>query len=396
MLTSYRRILARPGALHFSMAGLFARLPISMVGLGIVLLVSAATGSYGLAGAVSAAYMLANAGFAILQGRLLDAIGQRRVLRVASAGFGVSISLLVLSVQADWAIWTSYVLAAFGGALLPQVGSCVRARWSYVLERPADVQTAFALEAVLDEAVFILGPIVVTVLATAWHPVAGIAVGVVACVVGTWAFSAQRATEPPPHPRSETTGPRPVMPWGTVVALAVVCAALGVLFGAAEVTTVAFAEEHGHKAWAGALLALWALGSLTAGVLTGAIPWRRGPALRVRWGAFAMACAMVPLTFVGSIPLMGLVLFVAGFAIAPTMIATMSLTEATVPAARLTEGMAIMQTGLVAGVAPGATLSGLVVDHQGASAAYLVSVAAGLVAAAAAQALPRQRTTLAP
>ena len=51
MLTSYRRILARPGALHFSMAGLFARLPISMVGLGIVLLVSAATGSYGLAGA---------------------------------------------------------------------------------------------------------------------------------------------------------------------------------------------------------------------------------------------------------------------------------------------------------------------------------------------------------
>jgi predicted MFS family arabinose efflux permease len=53
--------------------------------------------------------------------------------------------------------------------------------------------------------------------------------------------------------------------------------------------------------------------------------------------------------------------------------------------------MAIMQTGLVMGVAPGASLSGFVVDHSGASAAYLVSVAAGIVAALAAQVLPRER-----
>ena len=76
------------------MIGLVARLPISMVGLGIVLMVSAATGSYGIAGAVSAAFMIANAGFAILQGRLLDRLGQRRVLAVASVGFGVGTSML--------------------------------------------------------------------------------------------------------------------------------------------------------------------------------------------------------------------------------------------------------------------------------------------------------------
>jgi MFS family permease len=388
-LTSYRKILAEPGALRFSMTGLVARLPISMVGLGIVLLVSAATGSYGVAGAISAAYMIANAGFAILQGRLLDRLGQGRVLAAASVGFGVAISLLVVSVQADWPTVTTYLFAAVGGALLPQVGSAVRARWSHALHQPADVQTAFALEAVLDEAVFILGPILVALLATAWHPVAGIAVAVVACVGGTLAFTAQRATEPPAHPQHSTDGPRPRMPWRAVVPLAIVCAALGVLFGAAEVTTVAFADEQGHKSVSGGLLALWAFGSLASGVITGAIHWRRGPAYRVRWGAFAMACAMAPLTFVGSLPAMGLALFVAGFAIAPTMIASMSLTEAVVPGGRLTEGMAIMQTGLVAGVAPGATLSGLVVDHQGASAAYLVSVGAGLVAALAAQALPR-------
>jgi predicted MFS family arabinose efflux permease len=102
-----------------------------------------------------------------------------------------------------------------------------------------------------------------------------------------------------------------------------------------------------------------------------------------------MACAMAPLYFVDSFALMAALLLVGGVAIAPTMIATLSLTERTVPVSRLTEGMAIMHTGIVAGVAPGATISGFVVDHSGASTAYLVSLAAGVVAALAAQAVPR-------
>jgi MFS family permease len=389
MLTSYRRVLAEPGTLRFSATGLFARLPISMVGLGIVLLVSAETGSYGVAGAVSAAYMLATAGLAILQGRLVDSLGQARVLTVAASVFGVATTLLVVSVRSDWPIAASYLCAAVAGGALPQIGSCVRARWSHALSDPADIQTAYAIEAVADEAVFMLGPIIVTVLATAWDPVAGLAVAVVSCVAGTLALCAQRGTEPPAHPHHRSAGPRARMPWATVVPLAVVSGALGTLFGAAEVATVAFSREEGSPALAGALLALWAFGSLLAGALTGAVTWRRGPTIRVRWGAFAMFCAMVPLHFVGSIPLMGLVLLLGGFAIAPTLIGTLSLTERSVPASRLTEGMAIMQTGLVAGVAPGATLGGVVIDAHGASAAYFVCVAAGAVAALAAQALPR-------
>ncbi len=389
MLTSYRRVLSEPGTLRFSATGLVARLPISMVGLGIVLLVSAATGSYGIAGAVSAAFMIANAGLAIAQGRLLDSFGQGRVLAAAAAVFGVAMVMLVWSVEADWPVGATYACAALAGGALPQVGSSVRARWSHVLSDGREVQTAFALEAVADEVVFMLGPIIVTVLAAAWDPVAGIGVAVVACVGGTLALCAQRATEPPAHPHRRSTGRRPRMPWATVAPLTVVSAALGTLFGAAEVTTVAFASEQGKQGWAGGLLALWALGSLLAGALTGAITWRRGPTIRVRWGAFGMFAAMVPLHFVGSLPVMGAVLLVGGFAIAPTLIAALSLTESTVPTGRLTEGMAIMQTGLVAGVAPGATIAGLVIDAHGASAAYLVCAAAGGVAAMAAQVLPR-------
>jgi MFS family permease len=389
MLDSYRRILGRPGTALFSATGLVARLPISMVGLGIVLLVEGRSGSYGMAGAVAAAYMIANAVLAILQGRLVDGLGQARVLSTASVVFGVAMVLLIWSVERDWPIGAAYAFAALAGGSLPQIGSCVRARWSHVLSVPREVQTAYALEAVVDEAVFILGPILVTVLATTIDPVAGLATAVVAGVGGSLAFCAQRATEPPAHPHRRAAGARPPLPWRTVVPLAVVSAALGVLFGAAEVTTVAFAEEQGSRAYAGPLLALWALGSLVAGVVTGAVTWRRGPDVRVRWGALGMACAMAPLAFIGSVPLMGAMLLVGGLAIAPTLVATLSLTQQSVPASRLTEGMAIMQTGLVAGVAPGATASGFVVDHHGASAAYLVSLAAGVVAALAAQGIPR-------
>lgn len=393
MLTTYRRILARPGTALFSATGLVARLPIAMVGLGIVLLVEDASGSYGVAGAVSAAHLLANAFFAILQGKLLDRLGQSRVLPVVITVWGVALAMLMWSVESDWPIGLTYAFAVVAGASLPSVGSCVRARWSHVTRDPDELQTAFALEAVADETVFITGPILVTLLATAVHPVAGLTTALAAGVLGTYAFAAQRSTEPPTHRPAAVRSERPRIPWAVLVPLTIVSTMLGLLFGAAEVATVAFAEEQDSKVFAGPLLALWAAGSLIAGVLSGAITWRRGPAYRLRWGALAMTVAMVPLTFIDSLLVMGAVLFVAGFAIAPTLIATMSLCERVVPPSRLTEGMAFLQTGLVAGVAPGAALAGVLVDSHGASTAYLVPVGGGVLALLAAQAI---RTTLGP
>ena len=330
MLDSYRRVLSRPGALAFSSAALVARLPMSMVGLGIVLLVEERTGSYGLAGTVSAAFVLAEAAFAVLHGRLVDTFGQSRVLPVAISLFGAGMALMMLAVEQEWPLAFTYLFAALAGASLPQVGASVRTRWAHLLDRPAEVQTAFALEAVLDEVVFVVGPVLVTMLATAWHPVAGLTTATVSGLVGTFAFAAQRRTEPPAG-RRDQSGAREPMPWRLVLTLAVVCLTLGGLFGAAEVTTVAFAEEQGMRWAAGWLLAAWALGSLVAGLVTGAIAWRSGPDVRLRWGSAAMALAMVPLIFIESVPLMAVVLVFGGLAIAPTMIGAMTMTEQGVP-----------------------------------------------------------------
>jgi MFS family permease len=389
VLDSYRRVLSRPGALGFSSAALVARLPISMVGLGIVLLVENRTGSYGLAGTVSATFVLAEAAFAVLHGRWVDHFGQSRVLPLAISVFGVGLALMMLAVEQDWPrVWT-YVSAAVAGAALPQVGASVRTRWSYLLDEPGEKQTAFALEAVLDEVVFVVGPVLVTLLATSWHPVAGLVVAVVTGVVGTFAFAAQRRTEPLARRTPTGTTGRSPMPWRLVLPLALVCLTLGALFGAAEVTTVAFAEEQGMRWVAGWLLAAWSFGSLVAGLVTGAIAWRSGPGTRLRWGSAAMALAMAPLMFIHSVPLMAVVLLVGGLAIAPTLIGTMTMVEQGVPANRLTEGMAILHTGIVAGVAPGAAIAGFVVDHQGASAAYAVALVGGVLGALAAQTASR-------
>lgn len=384
MLTPYRRVLSEPGTLLFSLTGFVARLPISMIGLGIVLLVEDATGSYGLAGSVSATFIVANACLAIVHGRLVDALGQARVLPVVETVFGVALALMTWSVQADWPRAVTYGLAAVAGAAIPQIGACVRSRWSHALSDSHDVQTAYALESVIDEAIFICGPILVTALATAWHPVAGLAAALICGLSGTYALAAQRSTAPPAHARHGDGSDRPRMPWELVAPLTAVCVALGVIFGAAEVATVGFAEEAGAKSLTGVLLAFWALGSLVAGVVTGAVRWRVGPDVRARRGIFLLSLAMVPPVFIDSPWLMAPVLFVGGLAIAPTLIACLSLVERQVPSARLNESMAVLHTGMAFGLAPGAAVAGYVIDHYGASAAYVVPVAAGLIGSVAA------------
>ena len=380
MFTTYRRVLALPGALVFSMSGLVARLPISMVSLGIVLLVSTRTGSYSLAGTVSAAYLIASALFSVLQARLIDRLGQSRVLPVAVAVFAVGMTGLMTTVELDVRAPWPHLCAALSGAAMPQIGSCVRARWSHLVPDKAGLHTAFAFEAVVDETVFILGPALVTVLATTVHPLAGLTCAIVATVLGTAVLVSQRRTEPPASGgvHRHTAGP---MPWPVLAPLIACAFTMGALLGGAEVATVAFSDELGAKPLSGLMLAVWALGSLLSGLVTGALHLQASNASRFRWGMVALGLLMLPLPFVDGFVLLAVFLFLSGFAISPTLIASFAWIEESVPSGRLTEGITLFTTGLAAGLAPGAALVGLVVDSFGASASYWVTAAAGLLGA---------------
>lgn len=229
---------------------------------------------------------------------------------------------------------------------------------------------------------FIFGPIVSIGLSTAWFPEAGPLLAAGFLLVGVFWLTAQRATEPVPHPREQHSSGSALRSRGLQVLVATFVAT-GAIFGAVDVVTVAFAEEHGHKAAASLVLAVYALGSCLAGAVFGLLSLKGKPATRWLVGVCAMAVSMI-LQLAGNLPFLAVALFVAGLAIAPTMVTTMALVEQHVPRAKLTEGMTWTGTGLAVGVALGSSAAGWVVDASGAAAGYAVPVVAGALAAAVA------------
>lgn len=387
MLGPYRDVLARPGALAFSAAGVIARLPMSMVGIGIVLMIEAVHGSYGLAGSVSAVSVLAQAVCSPQLARLVDLHGQARVMRPAIAVSATALVTLVLCTVGGAPVWTLYVAAGAAGATIGSFGALVRARWSHLLDDPRSVHTAYSLESALDELVFVVGPILATTLATSVAPSAGLVVPVVGMLVGGFWFLAQRATQPPPHPRPAPTGSdgrpqarRSVMrSWGMVV-LAVVFVAMGAIFGATDVSTVAFAEEDGRPGLAGVVLAVFACGSMISGLLYGARHWTTPLWQRFAVGMVALAVGASLFVLVDTMVVLAVVMFVAGFAIAPTLINGNGLVQHFVPRERLTEGLTWVGTSLGVGVSLGSWLAGTLIDRQGSHGGYLVVVGAAVLA----------------
>src|SRR5690606_11841924 len=153
--------------------------------------------SYGLAGQVSAAYIVGNAALAIVQGRLADRFGQPVVLAVDAALFGLFTGLLVRAVTDRAGSPWPHLWAALAGAAIPQVGSMVRARWAHLVDDTGDRHTAFAVESVGDEVVFVTGPALVTFLSTAFAAETGLVVALVVGTVGPVLLAAQRRTAPP-------------------------------------------------------------------------------------------------------------------------------------------------------------------------------------------------------
>lgn len=380
MPSPYRAIFAAPGSRAFSAAGFVGRLPLSMMGIGIVTMISQLTGRYGLAGALSATLAMSAAVLGPQISRLVDRHGQARVLRPATlAALGAVAGLLICAMQKA-PDWTLFVFSAAAGCV-PSVGSMTRARWAEIYRgSPRELHTAYSWESIADEVCFIVGPIVSIGLSTAWFPEAGPLLAAAFLVVGVFWLTSQRATEPVPHPREHHTGGSALRSPGLQV-LVVTFVATGAIFGAVDVVTVAFADEQGHKAAASLVLAVYALGSCLAGAVFGLLHLK-GPASR-RWlvGVCAMAVSMIPLQLAGNLPFLAVALFVAGLSIAPTMVTTMALIEAHVPRSNLTEGMTWTSTGLAVGVALGSSAAGWVVDAAGADAGYVVPAAAGAVAA---------------
>lgn len=374
---AYRQVLGSAEARAFTTAGFAARLTMSMTGLGIVLLISITSGSYGRAGLVTAVATTTTALAAPMWGRLIDRVGQAMILVVSALIYNVSVGALITTVLLDSPLWLTCLTALGVGLGFSSAGAAVRARWSHRLQGSPLLNTAFAWEAVLDEAVFIVGPVLATFLATSLHPSLGLAAGAVLGLIGSLALAAQKRTEPPLASRVERIRASSRLSGALLLPIVFACFALGVLFGGMEVVIIAFAGETGILPYAGLIVMAWASGSLIAGVVTGSITWRAGPAKRFRIGAVLLALSLLPLPFVAHpVPTAGL-LILNGLFIAPTLIASVAVTQAAVPADRLTEALGWTSMGMAAGVGLGAAALGRVIDLGGAHAGFVGCVAVG-------------------
>jgi MFS family permease len=383
----YLEVLARPGALRFSAAAYLARTPMSMFGLGTLLLIASVTGQYGEAGFVAAAGSVGYAVCAPQAARLADRFGQGRVLRPLAVFFAVATIALIGCALGREPVWAMLIAGGLAGASMPSIGSMVRARWSALLGDSPLLHTAFALESVADETIFVIGPALVTVLCTEVYPAAGVAVAMVACVTGTLLFAAQRRTEPPAgrvRPPDAVGGAKasgPLLPAPGLATLAPVYFCLGAMFAAIDLSTVDFAAEHGHKPLAGLVLGAYALGSAVGGLLYGSRSWA-APAYR----RFAVTLCVVTVgsaTFwamPGLLVLSG-VIFCSGLAISPTFIAGFSLIEQQAPIWRRTEGIAWLTSAISVGLAVGSPTAGLLVDAGGARWGYVFAAGCGAAAA---------------
>ncbi|MEV7603496.1 MFS transporter [Kitasatospora sp. NPDC089797] len=412
---SYRRLFATPGAAAFTLAGLLGRLALSMNGVSLVVLLAERRGSYALAGTVSAAGLVTGAIGMPLLGRLVDRYGQARVAVPAALYNAAPLAALLLCVRLDAPDWALYLCWA-AAAAAPNLGGMARARWAHLhRDNPAARHLANSLEQALDELCFMAGPVLAMLLCTGLAPEAGLIAAGTLGTAGALLFAAQRRTEPPlaeaplaEPPLAEpplavasanvgpaNAGPANVGPaaggkHGSPLrvpgmrVLALTFLATGMVFGANEVTTVAYAEALGHRAAAGPLLALVAAGSCAAGLLFGLLTPRRAPATRFLLGAAAMAAVLLLPLAAGlggaGLGLLGAALFAAGTATAPTMVTGMTLVQELLPQRQFNEGMAVAVSGIVVGISAGSALAGTLAEHAPPGTGYALPATAAALA----------------
>ncbi|WP_325919451.1 MFS transporter [Pseudomonas frederiksbergensis] len=389
MANPYCELFTAPGSRGFVLAGMIARMPISMTGIGVITMLSQLKGGYGLAGAVAATFALATAFCAPQVSRLVDRFGQGRVLPVAALLGGGALLMLLLCTRLQAPHWTLFLFAALAGCM-PSMSAMVRARWTEVYRGQPQLRTAYALESVLDEVCFIVGPPLSVGLCVAAFPEAGPLVSVLLLAIGVTAFVLQRGTEPPVHPH-QAHHQGSIIRSSDVLLLLLLMVAMGIIVGVVDVVSVAFAQHQGQPAAASIVLSVYAIGSCLAGLAFGALRSKLPLPRLFLYGGVATAITTLPLLLASNILGLSLAVFVAGLFFAPTLIVAMALVERIVPPARLTEGLTWLVTGLSIGVAIGAAGSGWLVDTFGARSGFWLAIAAGAVVLAAAVQSYRQQ-----
>jgi MFS family permease len=389
--SSYVAILRLPHARPLLLASLVGRLAFATGPLSVVLFVQEATGSLVQAGAASAAIALTSGLLAPVRGRLVDRHGQRRCLTPMALTFAVALAgLVAVAGPGPSAVAATVGLAGAAGAAAPPLGASMRALWLSLVGQGPRLQTAYALDAVLDELLFVLGPLLAGGLATLYGPAAGVLATGGLAVAGTLWFVASPVSRAAAGSRDAATAGR--SGWAGALGrpgmrtLALSLAGVGAAIGIWEIGLVGAAREAGSPEAASLSLAAWAAASGVGGLWYGSRAWRRGPGQRYLALLALLVVACAPMAAVGSPVGLVAVMAVVGLVLAPLESSAYVLAAELAPPGTLTESGTWMTTAINVTGAAGLAVAGALVDRVGVSATLAIAcgcTAAGLLVALA-------------
>jgi hypothetical protein len=257
----------------------------------------------------------------------------------------------------------------------------LRSRWPYLLEDRLDlVPSAYALDTVLVEVVFVTGPLLTTLIVATVGPQYALIVSAACVLAGTGMLLAGLRDRPGPRLAESPGSARGLgalaAPGLRVLVLASV--PVGFALGSIEVVLPAFSEAEGSRELAGVLLAVWSLASGVGGLVWGARGTRLpllGAHVRL---TLLLPLALAPLALATSPPVMLVLVVFAGLPVAPLIASRTQLVERLAPPGTATEAFTWPLTALVGGVSLGAAVSGAVIEAGSWTAAVGVAAVVGL------------------
>ncbi|AXE25700.1 MFS transporter [Streptomyces globosus] len=380
MAAGYAELLRTRHAARLLAGTLVGRLPNATAAIAIVLFVRAEGGSYSLAGALAAVYGVANAVGQPLLGRAVDLFGQPRVQFPAAVVSALGTAWLALAGTGSAAAAYSAVVVA--GFFTPPLEGGLRALWPSVLGGREDrVHAAYALDAVAQEVMYTVGPLLVTLSVALWSPAGALLAINVLGVLGALSVV---LSEPSRTWRSE---PREAH-WLGALRSRGLLALLGAFFfvgtalGSITVAAMAYADGHGGQGVYGWLMAALGLGALLGGVAYGARQWSGPAERRLLWLVALLALGYLPLLLTPGPVAMTALTALAGVFLAPTIACAFIVVDRHAPAGTVTEAFSWLVTFFGVGAAAGTAAAGPAVELGGVTSGFAVACGAGAAALA--------------
>ncbi|HKZ12918.1 MAG TPA: MFS transporter [Solirubrobacterales bacterium] len=363
-MARYRHVFAAPLVRPLLFTALLARMPIGMGAVGLIFFVHGETGSFGSAGIVTGAFTIGIGVTGPILARLIDRHGTRSVLIPGALVTATGLVVVVLLGREGAGTVPLVVAAAIAGAGTPPVGGVLRQHWPRLV--PArELETAYALDAVSMELIFVSGPLLAGILAATAGPAVGLLVAAGFGATGTIAFDRLLTLPPGSDPAAERHW-LGAMRSPTLAVLVFAGLPLGACFGALDVTMPAFGAHYASSALGGPLTAALACGSAIGGIAYGARPTVFGPPQHavVKLGAL-MVLSCLPLAFATAVPEMFVFAALSGICIAPQITVRNNLATTSLAAGTVTEAFTWLALASTVGASAGAAAVGPLVQAHG-------------------------------